>query len=221
MKPTYNKSIIMKRAWKLFRSQEERTMEMFSQCLKKSWAIAKQSVENLDFDSLYRKYKNQVMYHIQFELSQSKEVAEELCNDTFIKAMENISYYDESKGKMITWLCRIAYRLTINNVRTDHRRMFGNVDDYQNEDGNTYIEPTDNRDASENVQNMELSEQIENAMSRLTKNQQRVVRLRFIDQCTYEEIAEILEIPVNRVGVIINRARAKMEELLTPIMKVA
>lgn len=221
MKPKYNKSLIMKRAWELFRSQEERTMEMFSACLKESWAIAKDSIEKLDFDSLYRKYKNLVMSYIRFNLTQPKEVAEELCNDTFIKAMQNIAYYDESKGKISTWLCSIAHRLTINNVRTDHRRMFGNVDDIQNEDGKSFIEPTDYRDASENVQNMELSEQIKNAMSRLTENQQKVAKLRFIDQCTYEEIAEILDMPVNRVGVIINRARAKMEELLTPVMKVA
>lgn len=61
-------------------------------------------------------YAGQV-FSMVVRLVGSREDAEELVQDTFVRAFSNITSYDPRRAKLSTWLSRIAYRLTLNFLR--------------------------------------------------------------------------------------------------------
>jgi RNA polymerase sigma-70 factor (ECF subfamily) len=60
----------------------------------------------------------------------------------------------------------------------------------------------------------ELSERLRNALAVLTPGQADVFALRYFDELSYEEIAETLKITANAVGLALNKARMRLQELL-------
>src|ERR1035437_10300844 len=114
MKTTkFNKSQILKKAWQFFRmmvpkDESNRTDKTFSECLIVSWAIAKTRPAIL-IDELYKKYYSPILNFIMQMIHNSND-AEELANDTFIKAMQNMEKFNPEKSNISTWLHTIAKR---------------------------------------------------------------------------------------------------------------
>ena len=61
---------------------------------------------NYNFEDIYKKYYSSLNKYL-FSLTKNEDLAEELTQETFFKALKNISKYDE-KYKMLTWLCQIG-----------------------------------------------------------------------------------------------------------------
>ena len=61
---------------------------------------------NLNFEDIYKKYYSSLNKYL-FSLTKSEDLAEELTQETFFKALKNINKYDENY-KMLTWLCQIG-----------------------------------------------------------------------------------------------------------------
>ena len=61
---------------------------------------------NLNFEDIYKKYYSSLNKYL-LSLTRSEDLAEELTQETFFKALKNINKYDE-KYKMLTWLCQIG-----------------------------------------------------------------------------------------------------------------
>lgn len=61
---------------------------------------------NYNFEDIYKKYYSSLNKYL-FSLTQNEDLAEELTQETFFKALKNINKYDE-KYKMLTWLCQIG-----------------------------------------------------------------------------------------------------------------
>ena len=216
LKANYNKSAIMKHAWKLFKAQDVRTMEMFSNCLRQSWNIAKNGMAINDISAIYNKYYKQVYYFIFVRVGNMAHIAEELTNDVFIKAQRHIesNNYDVYRSKINTWLFFIAGNIVIDHFRTAHADKYVSVDNFV--DAETGREKFQIADSSheDNVENSEMSIAIKNAMSTLKPKYRRVAELFFMEQKQYNEISEILNIPMGSVKGMINRCRATLQEQL-------
>jgi RNA polymerase sigma-70 factor (ECF subfamily) len=214
MKAKYNKSVIMKRAWKLFKAQEIRTMEMFSDCLRQSWNIAKNGIAINDINTIYHKYYKQVYYFILGKVNNQAHIAEELTNDVFMKAKEHLEKYDVYLAKLNTWLFTIAKNTVIDHFRTAHADKYISVDNFvDSETGRETFQIADNNE-TDNVENDELSTAIQRAMYSLKPKYRRIAELFFMEQKKYDEIAEILDIPMGSVKGMINRVRAMLQESL-------
>jgi len=233
MKTTYNKSEIMKRAWQMFRNQSVRTMEMFSFCMKQSWGIAKGTVKvekEMTFEQIYSKYYNEVLQFINYKMNyKHKEVAKEVCNDTFLKADKY--GYDSTKGKITTWLKGIAYQLIIDSYHKDTCVKsvedvddFGNstvtkmrvnnktyISDFVNEDGSEWLEFDAQSDASAESENEELLTSVNKGFNSLKPKYQQIAQLYFIGQYSYKEIAETLDMSLGNVKVQILRCREMLK----------
>jgi RNA polymerase sigma factor (sigma-70 family) len=215
MKATYNKSMIMKRAWKLFKAQEIRTMEMWSTSLKESWNIAKNGVKSFDIETLYTKYY-QLVYHFILGKVNHVEDAEEIANDVFIKAHKNRANYDVHTAKINTWLFAIAKNAVIDFYRTNHTDQYVNVSNFADaETGKEVYQFID--DSADVVENNELAEQIRLAFVGLKPKYRKVADLFFLHQKQYKEIAEILDIPMGTVFGMISRCRAMLQKSLVAV----
>lgn len=68
------------------------------------------------------------LFGIVLRIVYSKELAQQVMQDTFVKAWRNGADYDESKGKLFTWLLNIARNTAIDATRTSHFRSRGRTD---------------------------------------------------------------------------------------------
>ncbi len=239
MKTPYNKSLIMKRAWEMFRNQSVRTMEMWSYCMKQSWGIAKGTVKvekKMDFEQIYNKYYKEVLQFINYKMNYKQtEVAKEICNDTFMKGVPT---FDESHGnKITTWLKGIAFRLILDSYRKDTSVMIdenadedgyavaskvrvnktNHISDYVNEDGDEFMEFDSKDDASDEVENSELLTVVNKGLNSLKPKYQQIANLRFVEQYSYNEIAQMLNIPLGQVKIDVYRCKQMLKAELKSV----
>jgi RNA polymerase sigma-70 factor (ECF subfamily) len=207
----FNMSLIMKNAWKFFKSQDVRTMEIFSDCLKKSWAIAKSAPL---FADIYRKYYSDLLRYVNSKIRNSED-AEELTNDIFVKANKHLQSYNPDMSQINTWLYKIANCAIIDRHRTDHSDKLINTSDFvDSETGEEIFQFVDNSETTDDIENTELSTKISKAFNVLSPNYRKVAILYFTKELKYKEIAELCQIPMGTVKGILVRARKLLQSEL-------
>ncbi len=80
-----------------------------------------QAKDKLAIQLLYDNYAA-ALFGIVYRIVSSKELAEQVMQDTFVKAWRNGENYDETKGRLFTWLLNIARNTAIDATRTSHFR---------------------------------------------------------------------------------------------------
>ncbi len=207
MKAQYNKSQIMKKAWQLFKNQDIKTDAKFAECMRSAWQIAKGQPT---IESLYKLHYQGILNFINMKLH-NLEVAEELANDTFIKAMQNRHLYNSDKSSISTWLYNIAKNCVIDYYRKDNSDKYINVSNFTDESGKEMYQFTDDSRNDIILENKELSESIKKAMSTLKPKYQKIAQMYFIADKPYNEIAEALEMPVGSVKSMIFRIKEMLQ----------
>jgi len=159
------------------------------------------------FSYLVEKYRK-LVYTLALKLLKRPEDAEELAQDTFIKAFQKIDTY-EGKSKFSTWLYSITYNACISELRK-RRIQFSSLDDRQISDQdemkmNDYYRETKKED-QEKYLNL--------ALSKLPEDDQVLVTLYYYESQSMDDISEITGLTVSNIKVKIHRARKKMYSLL-------
>ena len=212
----YNLSVIMKRAWVILRKSNGQTT--WSDCLKQSWEIAKNGITTKDFDAIYKKYYNQVYFFVNGRLFGNTIIAEEITNDVFSKAYKHLVNYDVMRSQLNTWLFTIAKNSVIDYGRSKQYKKSTHVDlidGYVDESGKeTYQVGCDNNNGQTNMENKELAATISNALNSLNERDRELSVLFFMEERSYEEISEIMDIPLGTVKGTLNRCRAKLQKKL-------
>lgn len=157
------------------------------------------------------KYQDRV-YNSIIKICNNSDDAAELTQDTFVKVMENIAGF-RGKSSFYTWLFRIAVNETINFCR----RRFKVVT--QSLDGGIAV-PADmsEGDPARLAQQKEVIALLTEAIGRLDEDHRVVLVLRDIEQMTYHQIAETLELELGTVKSRLSRARAMLREILETVL---
>jgi len=224
MKAKYNKSLILKFAWKTFRNQGINTSEQFGVCLKLAWSYAKTNpvvLESFDATALYVKYHNEILTYINFK-TKNLVVSQELADDVFLKAIRYQNKFDSTKCKIRTWLYTIAKNTMLDYFRKQkqNREKFVRVSDFTDEDGSEMVQLfVTKTDASNEIESNDFSNQIKSIFDKLTNKNKQIATLYFLDNMKYMEIAEVLDIPMNTVKVTISRCREKLQKNMVTLKK--
>jgi len=215
--PKYDKSLIMRHSWMLFRNQKINTSEQFGLCLKQAWHLAKtdpMALHHISIGNLYEMYHAKV-FNYMIHKGINFDIAEELSNDVFLKANKYIDQFDSKKSKITTWLINIANKLIVDLYRKNKKRNTTiSVSDFTNEDGKEIYQFISDNDTMATVENNELGKQINKVFDRLKPNYKRIAKLFFLDGMKYEEIAKICDIPIGSVKGMINRCRITLQREL-------
>ena len=75
-----------------------------------------------DFEEIYARYVSSV-YRYARRLTHDESLAEELTAETFLKALKNLSRYDETKSDIRVWLCQIAKNTWVSQCRKQGRDL--------------------------------------------------------------------------------------------------
>ena len=146
-------------------------------------------------------------------MTRDRDAALELANAVFYKAYQNLHAYDETRP-LRPWLLRIATNETLNWLRS-RRRERDHV--LQGESAETALEITADAESQEPERVallLEERESVRAALATLPERYRVVLTLRYFDDLSYAEIAEITGQEANAVGVQLLRARNLLKEAL-------
>lgn len=144
------------------------------------------------------------------------EDADDIVQDAFVQAYLKLSSFRGSSA-FYTWLYRIAFNLAMSHVRRGKKTA--SLDGLKAGWGS---EPTDNNQPAPDagLERREDVEMVQHALAELNTEYRTILVLREIDGCRYDEIAEILDLPVGTVRSRLFRARLALRDQLAPRLHV-
>ena len=156
-------------------------------------------------------------HHIVFKIVRDKETANDLVQETFMKAFASLASY-RSEYRFSTWLYKIAANCSIDHLRKKRVNALSLDRHLETEDGEMEMEVADySYHPGIDLERKEQRFSIEEAIKSLPDNYREVILLRHRDDKSYEEIAELLSIPVGTVKARIFRARELLKKKLKSI----
>jgi RNA polymerase sigma-70 factor (ECF subfamily) len=167
---------------------------------------------NQAFEILLLRYKSKVYTYI-FLIVRSRELAEDIFQDTFIKAIATIQQgrYVET-GKFLAWINRIAHNLIIDHFRREKNENTFSADavDYDIVNNAKLSE----KSIEDTMSNEQVLADVVHLIDLLPPSQQSVIRMRYFEDLSFKEIAE-------KTNVSINTALGRMRYALMNMRRIA
>ncbi|MCB9014447.1 MAG: RNA polymerase sigma factor [Lentimicrobiaceae bacterium] len=162
------------------------------------------------------RYQLQV-YNVCYSFLHNSHDAEDLAQEVFIEAIRNASKF-RGDAKLSTWLYRIATNRSLNFIRDNRKRRFRiEIDALFGLSGND-VPKTGVEEPSVSDDALEQNEQkniLAKAIASLPLNQRTAFTLNRLDDLSYAEIAEIMEVSLSAVESMIHRARLNLRKKLS------
>jgi len=175
-------------------------------------SAAIQGDENAYVD-LMEKYQRALYYHI-IKMVKDKEQVEDLVQEAFMKAFDNLSSYNTNYA-FSTWLYRIATNHTIDYLRKKKLQTLSIDEPIQSGDGEMEIQlPDYSFETDREIIRKQRQELIRNAIQELPDKYRQVIEMRHMEEKSYQEISELLELPLGTVKAHIFRAREMLYKSL-------
>jgi RNA polymerase sigma factor, sigma-70 family len=163
--------------------------------------------ETNQFSYLLNRYSN-VIYSLIVRIIPSKEDAEELTQDTFLKAFRKLNTF-KGDCSFSTWLFRIAYNTAVSATRKS-KIVFPLIDEtvlarVADEEADAVFEEDDNE---------ELLQKLEIALGQLNLEERALITLYYTENKPIAEIATIIELTADNVKIKLFRIRKKLYVLI-------
>lgn len=156
------------------------------------------------FGEIYNLLIDRVYRFVYFRV-RTKEDAEDLSEQIFLKAYEGLNGYQEKGFPFEAWIFRIARNLVIDYYRT--RRQIMDINDVG--------EVKDNGKSPEDcAENSLTKEALLNGIALLPASYQEIIILKFIEERENDEISQILHQPVGHIRVLQNRALKALRRII-------
>ncbi len=180
-------------------------------CLSKTdEELVKMALNNQDsFLYLVERYEKKLLSYIIRISGFSKEDAEDVLQEVFIKVYVNLNSFDDDL-KFSSWIYRITHNEVINNYRKKKVRP-QSVMDLDDEFLNNLASDlkTDGH-----IDQRYLKENVAKVIENLDPKYKEILVLRFWEDKDYSEISDILKKPMGTVATLISRAKKKFQEEL-------
>lgn len=157
------------------------------------------------FSQLVKRYQR-TLYNAAYRVLGREEDARDITQVVFLRIAERLAEYDP-RYKFFSWVYRIAVNESLNLLRKNAREepLDGEADDMP---GLESADPAWRMDAAQ------VSERVQRALMKMKFSDRVVLTLRHFSECSYEEIAEILQIEVKTVKSRLFEARQRLRPLL-------
>jgi RNA polymerase sigma-70 factor (ECF subfamily) len=149
------------------------------------------------------------IYNLAYRFTGRFDEAEDLTQEVFLKVYRTLHTYKAESGAFETWIVRVA-----RNHFIDNYRKFKTERQHTNplEDETEAVDHSHSRieNPGQALERREAAEQVQRLLESLPEDQREAVVLRDLEELSYEEIAEILGVPIGTVKSRINRGRIGM-----------
>ncbi len=158
------------------------------------------------FGELMKRYSSKLFRYGRQFIKDTDNI-EDVVQDVFIKTYRNINSFD-TKQRFSPWIYRIAHNTYINAIKKQNSGplyMF----DFDTVMAYTVIE----EDHSQKERDQkEIKEIVDRGLSEIESKYKEILILYYIEDLSYKEIAEILQVPIGTVGVRVMRAKKILKE---------
>ena len=160
------------------------------------------------FGKLVHRYQDR-LFASMIQVTGSADDAEDIVQDAFVRAFIKLDTFQQN-SQFFTWLYRIAFNSALSKRR--RKRPEHSIEQAREAGG---AEPVDSVDApDERMLREERVNTIRWALDQLSEDHRAILVLREMQNCAYEEIAEILDISIGTVRSRLSRARAALKTVL-------
>ena len=164
------------------------------------------------FGELVRRYQDR-LFTALVHIASSRDEAEDVAQEAFIQAYVKLSSF-ERQSSFYTWLYRIAFNTAISRRR--RKRVETSVEQAKDAVGD---EPADRGEKPhDRLIREERADLIRRALGELSEEHRAILVLREMEGCDYEQISQILDLPVGTVRSRLHRARLQLKEQLTGVL---
>lgn len=167
------------------------------------------------YAKLLQRYRRPV-YHVILKMVRNVDDAEDLMMESFSKAFRSLHRFKKD-FTFSTWLFRIATNNTIDFIRKKKLHTLSIENTFTDDDGASVsidIEDKGNLDPQEEAIRNQKEEIIQVFVNMLPPKYQKLVRLRYFHELSYEEIATELQAPLGTVKAQLHRARELLYDLV-------
>ncbi|PIZ93874.1 MAG: RNA polymerase sigma factor SigW [Candidatus Magasanikbacteria bacterium CG_4_9_14_0_2_um_filter_41_10] len=162
------------------------------------------------FGALVGRYEQKLYRYVRRITDVNHEECEDILQETFLKSYRYLHNFDPSLS-FSSWMYRIAHNETISHFRK--RSVRPKI--IREEDGNTYLQNVAaDLDITADIDRETLQRQIQDVLDSLGPKYKDVLILRYLEEKSYQEISDILKIPVKTVGTRINRAKKQLRHII-------
>ncbi|TRX55960.1 sigma-70 family RNA polymerase sigma factor [Fulvivirga sp. M361] len=191
--------------------------KQFSDKALEDFKLIDQAVKEDDeqaFAMLMERYKRPV-YHMVLKMVRNVDDAEDLTIEAFAKAFKNLHRFKKDYT-FSTWLFRIATNNAIDFIRKKRLETMSLDTSFTDDNGEAVqIDVEDkNLNPQEEAIKSQKIELIQLFVTKLPAKYQRLVKLRYFEELSYEEIAKELDAPLGTVKAQLHRARELMYDLV-------
>ena len=166
------------------------------------------------FRTLLSQYTERV-YNSALGLLQHAQDAEDITQEVFTEVFESIHEF-RKQAKLSTWIYRITVTKSLEHIRRRKRvkrsaiilGLFGKEDQINVSSNEPFYHP------GVSLENKEMSAVLFNAIQRLPQNQRTAFTLHKLENLSYAELAEVMNLSVSSVESLLFRAKQKLRELL-------
>ncbi|EKE28729.1 MAG: hypothetical protein ACD_3C00025G0018 [uncultured bacterium (gcode 4)] len=174
--------------------------------------VQKIKEDSFNFWEIIDLYEAKLLRYVLRIWDMPYEEAENITQDIFIKVYKNINSYD-STFPFSSWIYRIAHNEVIDYYRKNEKAK--NNISLSDEDYKNLIENiSDKKTPHDDLEKTNIKECVRKWINMLSIDQKEIMILKFIEEKWYEEISDILKMPIWTVWTIINRAKKQLKENL-------
>ena len=163
------------------------------------------------FNILVNRYLKPV-YNFLFQLSHDRSVIDDLAQETFVKAWKNIKKFDTGRS-FKAWIFTIAKNTAYDYFKKKKTISFSS---FTSEDGNNKLENLSDGSIlpDEILDRKDIAKEMEEKLKEIPEKHRMILTLRYKEDFSLQEIAEILKVPYNTVKSGHSRALRKLKEVL-------
>ncbi len=157
------------------------------------------------FRRLVDQYKERLYWHIR-KMVLNHEDTDDILQNTFVKIWQGLKEF-RYESRLFTWMYRIATNEAINFLNEKRRKVFGNADEIT-----AALENTLESDVY--FSGDKIQQELQKAILQLSERQRLIFNMKYFDDMTYDDMAEILEVAVGTLKATYHHAVKKIEECM-------
>lgn len=165
-------------------------------------AFRKEKSRAAAFEAIIKKYQQKVYWHAR-RMVIDHDDADDVTQNTFIKAWENLENFRE-EAKLFTWLFRVATNEALAFLNKKKASLYSSIDDAVNELSSKITH-------GDGFSGNEIQRKLQLAILTLPDKQRAVFNMKYFDELTYDEMAEITGTSVGALKASYHHAVKKIE----------
>lgn len=164
------------------------------------------------FSLLLSRYEG-YLYRLCFNYLRNQEDTLDVIQEVFIKVFRSIDTFDESRD-FLPWLRRITVNACLNYLRNKNRKFHLSLDFEKEDQWSLNTAKSESEDVAEKVVRLTTDAAIRDCLDLLPPGPRMILTLRYVENMSCQEIADVLEQPLGTVKSSLFRARAQLKKVL-------